>query len=405
MYQVLKGFRAIDVSMFAFGPTAGAVLADWGADVIKIMHPQYVDPLQHGGIAAVLPPARKQVSALWEVVNRGKRCIALDIARPEGRAVLVELLRTADVFITSFLPAARRKLRIDIEDIRTINPRIIYARASGFGPRGPEGDKPGFDHTAFWARSGIAHANMQIADEFIPQLSPAFGDILSGFTLASGVTAALLQRERTGEAAVVDVSLMATAMFALAPSIVAADIYGIDAIPRVRHAQQPNALATAYRTRDGRYLYIIGVMTEAAWRNLCECIGRPGLADDPRFNAEAARAANSAALVGVLDDIFASRTLAEWQQALKHFESAWCEVQSARELHDDPQAIANEYIVPVESAQGELFPLVASPVQFDRRGTALRRAPLPGEHTEEVLRELGKTADEIAGLKAGKAVV
>jgi len=405
MYDMLRGIRVIDMSMYAFGPMTSAVLADWGADVIKVMDPRYPDPLQSSATTSAMPPAKVDVAFLWEIVNRGKRAVGINTGTPEGRALLADLVKSADVFVTSFLPQARQKLGIDVNDIRAMNPRIIYARASGYGPRGDEAAKPGFDHTAFWARSGIAHANMQLATEFLPQMSPAFGDVLSGMSLAGGVAAALLKRERGGEAAVVDVSLFGTGLFAFSPNVVASRVYGVEVIPREHHAEQRMALVTGYKTRDGRYVYLCGAQNDAAYRNFFEVIGRRELLDDPRFTVNQASLAHGPSLIAMLDQVFAAHTLAEWQPRLEALLMPWCVVQSAADIHRDRQAHDNDYLAAVESARGEAFTLVASPAQFDEQGARLKRAPLLGEHTDAVLRELGRDEAEIRQLRAAKTVV
>jgi crotonobetainyl-CoA:carnitine CoA-transferase CaiB-like acyl-CoA transferase len=405
MYDVLKGIRVVDFSMFAFGPMSGAVLADWGADVVRIMNPAFPDLMQTNASAVPLPPPKVDVAFGWEMVNRGKRSFGLDSTTPDGRKLLTELIAASDVFITNFLPPVRRKLGIEVEDVRAANPKIIYARASGFGPRGAEAGKPGFDHTAFWARSGIAHANMQIADEFIPQLSPAFGDVLSGLALAGGIAAALLRRERGGEPAIVDTSLLHTGMFAYGAGIAASRVHDIDAVPRMRHAKQTGALTNAYQTKDGRQILFAGGHKESAWTNLFEVIGRPELKADARFADKTSREKNAAALIKILDEVFAARTFADWLPRLEKLEVPWCPVQNAREVAADPQALANDYVVEVESAKGQAFSLVPSPVQFDLHGARLRRAPQLGEHTDAVLRELGRSEAEIRRLRAEKTVV
>jgi len=167
MYDVLDGVRVVEVAMWAFVPAAGAVLADWGADVVKVAHPEYGDPMR-GTPVGGLPPLEQGPAFMWEILNRGKRSLALDLANPDSRPVLADLVRRADVFLTSFLAAARKRLKIEVEDIRAINPDIIYARGSGHGVRGPEREQGGYDHTSFWARSGLAHATSMVTDEFIP---------------------------------------------------------------------------------------------------------------------------------------------------------------------------------------------------------------------------------------------
>ena len=283
MYDTLEGFRVVEVSMFAFVPSAGAVLADWGADVIRIEHPEYTDPLKNPKAIANLPDKDVGISFMWEILNRGKRSVGLNLAHPEGRQALMSLVKDADVFLTNFRPKARRKLGIEIDDVRAVNPKIIYARGTGQGPRGPEAERAGFDHSSYWARAGIAHAAAEVTGEFIPQVGPAFGDVASGFNLASGTVAALLRRERTGKPSVVDVSLLSTGIWMFSPAIVASGLFDVPTVPRVGHHDLPNPLVAAYETKDHRFMYICGIQTDRGWVELCDHLGEPALRDDPRF--------------------------------------------------------------------------------------------------------------------------
>jgi crotonobetainyl-CoA:carnitine CoA-transferase CaiB-like acyl-CoA transferase len=404
VYDVLGGYRVVEVAMWAFVPAAGAVLADWGADVVKVVHPEYGDPMQ-GAPVGDLPAKDVGVAFMWEILNRGKRCIGMNLASPESRPVFERLVAGADVFLTNFLPDARAKLAIEVDDIRAINPDIVYARGSGHGARGPEAAKGGYDHTSFWARSGLAHAATMVTGEFIGQPGPALGDLMSGFSLASGISSALLKRERTGTTSVVDVSLLGTASFVFSPSIVASDLYGVPTIPRVSHAAQPNPLVAGYATRDGRQVYMSGMRTDQHWADLCELVGHRELATDERFADGEARLAHAAECIAALDEVFAERTLDEWIALLDGLDTPWAVVQSAHEVHQDPQVKANGYIRPVEATNGSTIPLVASPVQFDEEPPSLQRAPEHGEHTEEILLELGCDWDAIIALKEAGAVL
>src|ERR1700722_13486701 len=223
MYDVLSGIRVLEVSQFAFVPAAGAILADWGADVVKVVHPEYGD-IMHTATASGLAPLPDGTAYMWEIVNRNKRSIGIDIAKDEGRTVLYDLARTSDVFMTNFLPAARKRLRIDVSEIRDVNPSIIYARGSGYGPAGPDNNAPGFDAVSFWARTGYGHALAEAVGNFVTQLGPASGDLPSGLALASGISGALFRRERTGKSSIVDASLMATGIWGLGGSITAAKL-------------------------------------------------------------------------------------------------------------------------------------------------------------------------------------
>ena len=401
-YDLLDGVKVVEVAMYAFAPSAAAVLADWGADVIKVVPPNTADPMR-GTPVAGLPQPKLDIAFMWEVMNRGKRCIGLDVAQADGQAVLADLVRDADVFITNLLPGARQRFGLDIEDLQRVNPALIYARASGHGPGGPEKDVGGFDHTDFWARTGIAHAASLVADEFVPQAGPALGDLSSGAFLAGGIAAALFRRERTGRGAIVDVSLLSSGMWAFSPAVVASKVYDVDTIPRVRHRHLTNPMVAGYTTRDGRSIYFAGVQTDRNFENFCETIERPDLLEDPRFATGAARLANASECIAVLDEIFASRDLDEWRMRLPDLLTPWTVVQTAREAADDQQVRANHYVVDVDGSAGS-YPLVASPAQFDGIAPVLCRAPEHGEHTEEILLELGRDWNVIAKLKERGAV-
>jgi crotonobetainyl-CoA:carnitine CoA-transferase CaiB-like acyl-CoA transferase len=397
----LEGIRVLEVAMYGFVPSAGAVLAEWGADVVKVEHAVTGDPqrgLRQTGLLRVEGDPNPNI----EHANRGKRSIGLDISVSEGRDLLYELARRSDVFLTSFLPGHRRKFCIDVDDIRAVNPKIIYARGSALGPRGDEAERGGYDMTAFWCRAGTAATVTPAGtDGMIGPPGPAYGDTISGTNLAGGIAAALLCRERTSEPSVVDVSLLGSGLWALGHTV-ALTLHlnqRMEAMPPGVHGSPINPLVGLYATSDGRYISLVMLQPDKFWADVCRHIDRPDLVDDPRFATTELIAANTAEAVELLSKAIATRTLAEWSERFATLSGPWAPVQDTLQAAGDAQVRANEYVV----RAGELE-LVASPVQFDV--AAPRTGPAPGfaEQTEEVLLELGLDWDRIIELKTAGVV-
>jgi crotonobetainyl-CoA:carnitine CoA-transferase CaiB-like acyl-CoA transferase len=396
----LDGVKVLEVAMYGFVPSAGAVLADWGADVLKVEHAVTGDP-QRGLRQTGRYKVTGDPNPNFEHANRGKRSIGLNVGTPGGVEVLYELARRADVFLTSFLPAARRRFGIDLDDIRAVNPSIIYARGSALGPRGAESERGGYDMTAFWARGTSAASLTPPNAPGLIMPPPAYGDTISGTNLAGGIAAALFKRERTGEAAVVDVSLLGSGLWAmghaLALSIHLNETY--EAPPAGAHGAPTNPLSGLYKTADDRYLSLVMLQPGKFWAEVCEVIGRKDLASDPRFASAETIAVNAAAGVELLAQEFRARPLSEWTEILGALSGPWAPVQDTLQAAADPQIAANEYIRPA----GELS-LASSPVQFDVTAPELGPAPSFAAQTEEVLLELGLDWDRIIELKAAGAV-
>ena len=407
MTQVMKGVRVLEVAQFTFVPAAGAILADWGADVIKIEHPVRGDTqrgfINMGGMK--INPAR---NTMMEHPNRGKRSVGVDISTPGGIEVLYELAKTADVFLTNYLPYQRQKMKFDVEHIRAVNPNIIYARGSAYGDKGPERDVGGFDGTAFWSRSGVGYSMSPAELEGpLAQGIAAFGDSIGGMNIAGGISAALFHRERTGEATELDVSLLSTAWWAAGSAM---DLFmeagQVMRVSMPRSGGNPgNPFTGNYRTSDGGTINMCTLTPGPHLRSFFEHLGRPDLADDPRFSEARALMQNWQIAGEIFAAEFAKKPFDYWRQHLKTYTGQWAPVQSLLDLAADEQAIANDMLIEVEAADGgDPIKLVRGPVQFNHEPVQTTRAPLASEHTEVVLMEIGLEWDRIEQLKAAGAI-
>ena len=407
MVRVMRGFRVLELAQFTFVPAAGAILADWGADVIKVEHPLRGDTqrgfLNMGGIQ--VNPDRHP---LMEHPNRGKRSVGIDVSTPGGQEVLYELAKTSDVFLTNYMPRVRQKNKFDVEHIRAANPNIVYARGSAYGDKGAERDVGGYDGTAFWTRSGIGYAlTPEGLGGALPQGIPGFGDSIGGMNIAGGISAALLHRERTGEALEVDVSLLSTAWWAAGASVT----QGMEAGEVMRNAMPGSANPSVnpfmgnYQTSDGGTINLCIISPTGLIQDTFEHLGIPEAADDARFADVLPLIQNADAAAELIAKAFAGKPFEYWRQHLKTMKGQWAPFQSLIELADDEQAIANDMIAEVELASGgEPFRVVRGPVQFNHEPLVTTRAPQASEHTEIVLMELGMDWDRIAELKESGAI-
>lgn len=403
--SVFGGVKILELAQWVFVPAAGALLSDWGADVVKI---EAVDGDPYRGLETQgLTSSMDGLNYSVEMANRGKRSIGLDIKSPAGRQLLYRLVAESDVFLTNFRPAALDRLGLGVDELRKHNPRLIYARGHGFGVRGPDRDVPAYDATAFWSRGGMAHVLTPEGSDYPLQQRGAFGDRQAAMNLAFGVAGALFRRASSGEASVVDVSLLASAMWTLTADVLRA-LQGQQPRSHTSRTRLANPLVNFFRTQDGRYLDLVLLQPDRYWAELCGLLDRPELADDARFVDIATRAENRGECLKALDEAFALRPYAEWVERFSASNLPWAPVQAIEEVLADPQVIANGYISAVETGEtGDERPLnlPSGPVQFDERPPTLRRAPEHGANTEELLLELGLSWDEITALKDQNAIM
>ncbi len=393
MSQPLAGVRVLEVAAWTFVPAAGAILADLGAEVIKV-EPPSGDPQR--ALKNMLNLDKNGPNPFNEVPNRGKKSITIDLSNPAGHEVLMKIATVSDVFLTSYLPEVRAKLKLDVEDVRAVNPNIIYVRGSGWGSHGPMSNAGGYDLAAGWATSGFAQRLLDsIGDDTPPPQPPAFYDLQGGNTLAGATAMALFKRERSGETSIVDVSLMNVGMWSMSPDLVSAPYQDKPMIPN--RTQPGNPLTNWYRTADNRWIYLVLLQADRFWGELCDVMLEPNLKVDPRFIDAAARFVNKEVCVQILDEIFARADLAEWKRRLATFSGVWAPVLGVKEVHDHPQIEPNGMMPRLTDNDGIDFRIVASPMSFDNQPTVPQSAaPELGQHTETILMDAGLDWDAIS---------
>ena len=399
MTAVMQGVRVLEVAEHTFVPAASALLADWGAEVVKVEHVERGDAMR-GLASSGLAVMGTTVHVLLEHSNRGKQSIGLDLTSDEGLDVLYRLAATCDVFLTNKLPQVRTKLRIDVEDIRAHSPDIIYVRGTGQGERGPDAERGSYDSLAYWCRAGVAMGMKQATYDYVPAPpAPAFGDSIGAMTIAGGIMGALFHRERTGEAATVDVSLLGTGIWSMGAALALSLQHNVGWAPPPPDMPTGNPLSATYATADGKFVALTCLQAARYWPEACAVIGRPELATDDRFADAAAIKENVGAATDLLRATFAERTADEWRERLAGFSGQWAMVQDTLEAAADPQTVANGYVQDCETADGVPFRLAAAPVAFDGEPARPTRAPAFNEHGDAILTGLGLDWDTIVDLK------
>jgi crotonobetainyl-CoA:carnitine CoA-transferase CaiB-like acyl-CoA transferase len=391
----LDGIKVVEMGVWVAGPAAGAILGDWGADVVKIEPPGLGDPARS---FSQLVPAGLGINPVFENDNRNKRSIVVDVQTEEGRKIVLDLLRDADVFVTNIRPAALARLGLDPESLGARFPRLIYGLITGYGREGADADRAAYDVAAFWARSGIAGA-LTAPGSTPPFQRGGMGDHNAGLALSSGICAALFERSRSGKGQLVSTSLLREGLFTLSFDLAVTARTGMGIGIGDRRAM-PNPAMNCYADSEGRYLWIVGLEGERHWPPLARAVGHPEWLEDPRFADPMERAKNAAELIAELDAIFATRTREEWGRIFDAEEDLWwAPVNSVEDVMADPQAHAAGGFVEVPDGEGTTL-LPATPVDFEGTPwTPRSMAPDHGEHTDEVLREIGRNSGEIATLR------
>lgn len=407
MFKPLDGVKVIDLTYFVAGPGAARILADWGADVIKV-EPSFGDPGRGTG-ATMSCPTVKDCNPFYTAYNANKRGLSLNLKSDEGKAVLYKLLESADVFVSSYRTGALKRLGLDYDSLSKKFPHLIWAQINGFGDFGPAKDNAGFDTVAFWARSG---AMIDITEKDTSPVNPliGFGDATTSCSLSGGICAALYQKAKTGKGCKVMVSLFAQAIWSESAGMVSTQ-YG-DEYPKTR-LNPGSPVMDTFKSADGKWFYMSILEPDRYNDALMKELGRNDLVGDPRYCTAVAAKAHSSELVEILSAEFAKHTMDEIAAMFARADIAYDRVQHIKEVLDDPQALENMYIIPVENRDGTVTKQPMTPIRFatteparieDIAPTMERQAPLVGEHSAEILKEHGYTDEDIQKLVDSKVV-
>src|SRR5713101_1706078 len=396
--NIFSGLKVVDLASFIAGPGAAVILSDFGAEVIKV-EPPSGDYWRHGN---KIPPQPQAEDAYpWHLSNRNKRGLALDLKSPGAQPVLERLVKWADVLIVNTPHPARKRLKLEYEDVVQWNPRLIYADVTGFGDKGPDAELPGFDITAYWARSGLLSMTR---DAGVPPTWPVAGsgDNATAVGLYSAIVTGLYRRERTGKGSHVTTSLLAEGIWSASVSIQGA-LSGAKFYGQHDRKNPANAAMNVYQAADGTWFVLL--VTPDKLEAVAKAIDRPDLLVDPRFSDPAKLIANMPQLTAILDEVFGAQPMAHWYEVFSGIHVTFGAVRAPEEVIDDPQLRANDIVVPLAGAGGKLTSTISSPIQVHGvTKVPAKRAPEIGEHNEEILKELGFDTKAIDGLRASGAI-
>jgi crotonobetainyl-CoA:carnitine CoA-transferase CaiB-like acyl-CoA transferase len=402
MAGALQGIKVVELGHWVAVPCACAILSDWGAEVIKIEDPGVGDSLR--GVKSIEGiPLQGQIMPVFEVLNRGKRGLGVNLRTDQGRQIVYRLAEHCDVFVSNFQSRVLDKLGMGYETLSQINSQLIYATLTGYGETGTDNDKPGYDYTAFWARGGLM-SKLGAPSGPPPSHRPGIGDSITSMCITSGILAALLARERTGKGQKVAFSLYQTAVWVLNQDIQVA-LYKREEIPNIDRRKAKNPIWNSYQTSDGHWMQLAMMQSERFWPDFCRAIGHPELQNDGRFNSDEKREKNNELLISIINEVFAGKSLREWIDILDRHGLVSSRAQTVFEITNDPQAVENDFFAKLDHPNAGEIRLVASPVKFSETEARVKGpAPEVGQHSEEILLEAGYTWDDITRLKDQGAI-
>ena len=399
---MLQGLRVLELATYIAAPAAAGLMADWGAEVVK------VEPMTGCPMRAFFKSAKSSVydnNPVFSLDNRGKKGMALDVTSPQGASIIKKMVKDFDVFVTNIRPGGLERAGLDYASLKKINPRLVYTSVSGYGLQGEEKNRPGFDATAFWARSGLASLMTRKGTEPSP-LRTAVGDHVTALATTSAILAALVERQKTNKGRLVETSLLRTGIYALGSDMSIQLQYGRVASTKSRN-QSINPLLNFFLCKDNVWISLLPRGGDSDWKQICCAIDRPDLVEDERFTSIKLRRTNGEALVAIIEEAFAQHDLATWRQKLDAQDVIWAPVQTPKQVVEDPQAEACGAFVEVMDAQEKPFLAPAAPARFydyDNKQDSLTEgsksaAPELGQHNEEILEKYGYNKEDIATLR------
>ena len=399
MAGMLEGLKVLEVANWVAAPSACAMLADLGADVIKIEHPDTGDPVRsiaitHRGVV----PYSGGANTTFELLNRGKQSLAVDLGDPQGQKIVQTLADQSDIMVTNLTPHRQERYHLRYEDVSGTNPRIIYIALTGYGPEGPDRDRSGFDYAAFWARSGIMASLGEPASPPVQQ-RPGMGDQTTGLALTAAIALSLYERERSGLGQKIDCSLFNTGIWVIGADLMGA-LHSRRDIDHISRREVGNPLSTYYECADGKWIQLVMIESERFWDGFCRVLGIEDMAGDPRFSSHEFRVQNNRELIGIIEGLFLTRPRTEWAKRLDSENCIWAPIQTLDEVIEDPQVDANDYTDVLEHPEDGEIRILNTPMQFSRTpGKVQGLAPDLGEHGDQILLDLGYSWDEILSLK------